>query len=310
MSERRGGKTLTEISNGAVLAEALRVAILRADPRLSRFDPLPRIICHDDFSRGHCGWSQLVGNYEDSLDAMLPGYAQHTSAMLSTLPHWDAGSHGAFDSSYALKIATRPRPGAQNVAIKRLTFRERGPIRLEAYVTFKPQATELKLSETDVRSFGFLFDLQSGDHDAGAERVMPHIRFLNALDGQHVQKWQFKRGGTSFHPVGSSEKTISHYHLSPEGWEDIPGGAQRLCYNEIPTKVNWTYLRFDFDLGEMKPLRFQCNDRVFDVSSLDSMRMPAMKNLWCMLNFCFFAETDVAKRAFLYIDSVCISGDF
>ncbi|HEV2900318.1 MAG TPA: DUF6772 family protein, partial [Pseudaminobacter sp.] len=37
----------------------MRLAILRADPALSRFDPLPRIISFDDFSRGHCGWSQL-----------------------------------------------------------------------------------------------------------------------------------------------------------------------------------------------------------------------------------------------------------
>ena len=38
--------------------------------------------------------------------------------------------------------------------------------------------------------------------------------------------------------------------------------------------------------------------------------MPAMKNLWCMLNLAFFAETDTDKRAFLYLDSVCLSGDF
>lgn len=294
----------------ADMTEALRLAMLRADPALSRFDPLPRIICHDDFSRGHCGWSQLVGNYEDDLDTMLAGYAQHTSAMLSTLGHWDAGSHGGYDSSYALKIATRPRPGAQNVAIKRLTFRERGPIRFEVYFTFKPEATELKLGETDVRSVGFLFDLQGGDRDNGAERVMPHLRFLNAENGQHVQKWQFKAETTRFKPVGSGEKILSHYHLAPSGWQDLPGGEQRLCYNEIATKVNWSYLRFDFDLATMQALALRCNDREFDVSGFDSIRMPAMKNLWCMLNFCLFAETDVAKRAFLYIDSVCISGDF
>jgi hypothetical protein len=34
-----------------------------------------------------------------------------------------------------------------------------------------------------------------------------------------------------------------------------------------------------------------------------------MKNLWCMLNFAFFVETDVAKRELLYLDSVCISAD-
>lgn len=290
--------------------EAIRLAMLRANPDLSRFDPLPRIISLDDFSRGHCGWSQLVGNYEDDLDAMLPGYAQHTSAMLSTLAHWDAGSHGALDSSYALKIATRPRAGAQNVAIKRHTFRHRGPIRFEVYFTFKPEARDLKLSETDVRSVGFLFDLQGGDADGDAARIMPHLRFLNAENGRHVQKWQFKNETTPFTSLGSSKATLSHYHLAPEGWLDLPGGAQRLCYNEIPTKVNWTYLCFDFDLATMRATGLRCNDRVFDVSGFESISIPAMKNLWCMLNFCMFAETDIDKRAFLYVDSVCISGDF
>lgn len=297
-------------NQGADLAEAMRLALLRADPALSRFDPLPRILSFDDFARGHCGWSQLVGNYEDDLDTMLPGYAQHTSAMLSTLAHWDAGSHGGMDSSYALKVATRPVPGARNVAIKRHTFRKRGPIRFEMYFTFKPEANALKLSETDVRSVGFLFDLQGGDQDGNSDRVMPHLRFLNALDGEHLQKWQYKRETEKIIPIGSDDKTISHYHLSPEGWLDLPGGSQRLCYNEIPTKVNWTYLCFDFDLESMTALGLRCNDRSFDLSGFDSIRIPAMKNLWCMLNFGLFAETDVAKRAFLYVDSICISGDF
>ena len=139
---------------------------------------------------------------------------------------------------------------------------------------------------------------------------MPHLRFLNAENGQHVQKWQFKTETTPFKPLGSSNKTHTHYHLAPEGWRDLPDGAQRFCYNEIPTKINWTYLAFDFDLAEMKALSFRCNDRTFDMSGFESIRIPAMKNLWCMLNFCLFAETDADKRAFLYVDSVCISGDF
>lgn len=291
--------------------DKLRRALLDADPALSRFDPLPRIISYDDFDRGLCGWSQLVGNYEGDLDTMLPGYAQHTGPQLSTLPHWDAGSHGGMDGGYAMKVATRARAGAQNVAIKRLTFRHAGPLRFEAYVTFKPEATELALSETDVRSFGFLFDLQVGDRaGAGGERVMPHIRFLNAENGEHAQRWQFKRRTEPVEPIGSAGKTITHYHLAPTGWENLPGGGQRLCYNEIPTKVNWHYLRFDFDLASMQALAFRCNDREFDLSGFDSLRLPAMKNLWCMLNLCLFAETDVAKRAFLYVDSCCLSGDF
>ncbi len=72
------------------------------------------------------------------------------------------------------------------------------------------------------------------------------------LDGKHLaEKWQYKRETTTFSSVGNDDKTVSHYHLAPEGWLDLPGGDQRLCYNEIPTKVNWTYLRFDFDLESM-----------------------------------------------------------
>lgn len=288
----------------------MRSTAALADAALSRFDPLPRIIAFDDFDRGFCGWTQLVGNYEDTLDAMLPGYAQHSHAMLSTLPNWDFGSHGGVDGSYALKIATRARKGAQNVAIKRLTFRKPGPIRLEAYFTFKPEASELQLSETDIRSFGFLYDLQIGDTSGPGDRVMPHLRFLNAQDGQHIQRWQFKRRTTPIKPIGTAGKTITHYHLAPDDWEDLPGGEQRLCYNEIPTKVNWHYLRFDFDLAAMQATRFQVNDRVFAMDGFDCIRIPAMKNLWCMLNLAFFAETDTDKRAFAYLDSVCLSGEF
>jgi hypothetical protein len=294
----------------SVPADDLRRAIQLADPRLSRFDPLPRIICFDDFDRGFCGWTQLVGNYEHSLDSMLPGYAQHSQAMLSTLPTWDFGSHGSADGSYALKIAAKPYKGAQNVSIKRLTFRKRGPIRIEFYFTFKPEANELRLSETDVRSIGFLYDLQVGDGDADAFRVMPHLRFLNALDGKHMQKWQFKRKTTPFKSLGTENKTMTHYHLSPEDWEDIPGGEQRLCYNEIPTKVNWHYGCFDFDLATMQATGFRCNDRVFDLKSYEPIKIPAMRNLWCMLNFAFFVESDTDKRSFMYLDSVCVSGDF
>jgi hypothetical protein len=291
-------------------AATLRRALRDADPALSRFDPLPRIVFCDDFDRGFCGWTQLVGNYEGSLDSMLPSYAQHTQPMLSTLPNWDSGSHHGLDGGYVLKVQSHARKGSRNTAIKRLTFRKAGPIRLEFYFTFKPEATELRLAETDVRSFGFLYDLQSGDQSAGGERVMPHFRFLNALDGQHLQKWQFKQALQPAKDLGTEGKTATHDHLSPEGWEDLPGGAQKLCYNEIATKVNWHYACFDFDLGTWRATGLRINDRELDVSAFQPMRMPAWRNLWCMLNIVFFVETDADKRAFLALDGVCLSGDF
>jgi hypothetical protein len=40
------------------------------------------------------------------------------------------------------------------------------------------------------------------------------------------------------------------------------------------------------------------------------MHIPAMKNLWCMLNLAFFAEADEDRRVFFYLDSILLSGDF
>ena len=289
----------------------LRLALLRADPRLSRFDPLPRIIAYDDFDQGPQGWTPLIGNYEDTLNSLLPEYRDLRGPMISNVTVWDTGTDGSIHGNYALKLATRPKAGGLAVAIKRLTFRQLGPVRLEAYFTFKPEASELRLSETDVRAFGFLFDLQDIDNgDRPPERVMPHIRYLNALNGEHVGKWQYKAKREDFANIGGSGKTKSHFHLAPEGWEDIPGGEQLLCYNEIATKQNWYYFRLDFDLSTWEFSRLQCNNRVFDISSIAPMRMPAMANLWCMLNSVFFVETDCDKRSFLYLDSVLLSGDW
>ncbi len=103
---------------------------------------------------------------------------------------------------------------------------------------------------------------------------------------------QFKRRTTELEAgIGDGDKTLSHYHLAPEDWEDLPGGAQRLRYgNEIPTKTGRTYLAFDFDLAEMKALSFRCNDRTFDMST--SSRSAYRRCTLRMLNFCLFAETD------------------
>jgi len=275
------------------------------DPRLSKFDPLPRIVFYDDFDHGLQGWSELIGNYEDDLSTMLPGYEDLRPPMLSNGTMWDTGSAGSMEGNYALKLATRPRAGHIAVGIKRVTWRHRGPIRLEAYLTFKPEAAELRLSETDVRAWGVLFDIQDAE-----KRWMPHLRYLNAMHGQQVAQWQFKRHREPLLQIGGSGKTRSHFHLAPTHWEEVPGGHQILCYNEIPTKYNWHYLRVDLDLATRQITHLQCNDRVHDLDGVEPMVMPAMANLWCMLNVVFWVETDIDKRAFLYLDSVLLSGEW
>jgi len=268
------------------------------------FSPLSTVLYSDDFDTGLHGWTGLIGNYEDRLDNMLPQYRDLRPPMLSNCTVWDTGTGGSANGTYAMKLATRPRCGSLAVGIKRLTYQYAGLIQLEARFAFKPEATQLQLSETDVGSVGLLFDLQNQ-----TERVMPHLRYLNAVAGRPVGRWQVKSRPPHFADIGNSGKTRSHFHLGPDGWEDLPGGDQLLCYNEIATKLNWHYLKLGFDLGSMSFVYLQCNDRHFDTSVIEPMRMPAMANLWCMLNVAFWAEAGTDRRALLYLDSVLLSAE-
>ncbi len=281
---------------------------LQTDPRLSRFDPLERVFFYDDFDDGIRGWSELIGNYERSLDSMLPEYSDMRPPMLSNLTMWDTGTAGSMEGSYALKLATRARTGSLATSIKRQTFRQRGQIQLECYFTFKPEASELRLSLDDVRAFGVLFDLQDGMNPE--YRWMPHLRYLNALDGEMINRWQVKSQTRPFRAIGAYGETVSHFHLGPENWDFVDCPAQTLCYNEIATKMNWHYLKINVDLAQRRFLGFQCNDLVYSGETLPHISIPAMPNLNCMLNTAFWVESNRDKRAFLYVDSALLSGVF
>jgi len=286
------------------------------DPRLSRFDPLERILYLDDFDAGTQGWTAHIGNYEGSLDTLRPQYADLRPAMLSNLTTWDVGSAGSMQGTYALKLATRPTPGHMAILIKRQTWRALEDLRIESYLAYKPEASELSLGDTDVRALGIGLDLQDE-----AVRWMPQYRLQIADQGRPAAgsrtqqdsrsgprgKWQHRRDTSDFAKIGESGATVSHWHLADEGWQDVPGGEQALCYNEIPSKVNWVYVRLDLSLKERRVTRLQCNDLVIDDSPLAYIEVPAMPNLHGMLNLFFWVQTDVAKRSFLYLDSVLVS---
>ena len=138
---------------------------------------------------------------------------------------------------------------------------------------------------------------------------MPHLRYLNAFESEQVGRWQYKSQREPMLEIGDSGKTQSHFHLRPSGWQDVPGDPQILCYNEIATKMNWVYLKVGLDLSRRSFTGFQCNDRVYSADGMETMQIPAMANLWCMLNVGFWVETDVDKPAFLYLDSVLLSGE-
>ncbi|MGH3661810.1 MAG: DUF6772 family protein [Micromonosporaceae bacterium] len=274
------------------VAEAVRLGTLRANPLLSGYRPLPKIMYFDDFDHGYHGWTELLGNYEDTLENVTdyPDAMDARPPMLSNAVMHDTGTAGALHGTYALKVATRPRKGHLAKALKRHTFAARGRLQCEAYFTFHPEPSTMKLGEKDVHSFGISYDLQDDD-----VRYWPAIRFVNAEDGQRVEKWQWHAGGTRLP------------HL--DDWEDLEDGHQQLCYNEVATKQNWHYLRWTIDLDSRQYIDLQCNDRVWDLTGKVHRPLKLYPNLRNLLNLGLFVTTDCDRRAFLYLDSVLLSAD-
>jgi hypothetical protein len=276
--------------------------VISNERAFDKFDPLKRIIYHADFDTGYNGFTETIGNYEDTLDEIIPEMADFRPPQLSNRPMWDTGTAGSLDGAYALKLATRPRRGSVAVCTKRLAWTALGRIRMETWFGFKSEATELRVSDKDVRGFGFVLDLQDD-----RQRMLPRIRYLHARDGKQIGKWQMKTQAPKKRDIGGTGETVSYNHYTDEGYEDIPGGQHEICYNELATKMNWHYLAVTYDLRFMRFETIRCNDIVIDASGLKPYTIAPMPNLRGLLNTIFFVETDVDKRAFLYLDSILYS---
>lgn len=286
------------------MAQPIPYQIFLSDASAARFQPLERIISHDDFDCGLQGWTELIGNYETDLQTLLPGFRDCRPPMLSNATMWDTGTAGSQSGTYSMKLATRAKAGHHAVALKRLTFRELSRVQVEAFFTFKPEAAAASLKQKDLQSFGVFFDIQDE-----TRRLMPHFRYHNASDGTLRQSWQYRAGAQPRVQVGTSGEMASTFHLDREGWQDVPDSHQPLCYNEIVTKQNWHYLRMLVDLDGGRATELQCNDRVFDVSGLPTLWQDRERTLAQMLNVAFFVESNTATRSFLFLDSVMLSGD-
>ncbi|HLU34867.1 MAG TPA: DUF6772 family protein, partial [Thermomicrobiales bacterium] len=83
------------------------------------------------------------------------------------------------------------------------------------------------------------------------------------------------------------------------------------CYNEVPTKVNWHYLRWLIDTSTRSNIELQVNDRVYDMRDIPvppyDEPYGSLENL---LNFYVSVRTHTNVRNFLYLDSVLISVDW
>jgi len=302
---------------------ALRAALISADPRLSRYNPLPRILFYDDFDEGVNGWTELIGNHDGDLNKVRQVVSDMRPAQISNLSFWDVGTHGAMQGNYALKLATRARANHMALAIKRLTYVKPGLVQFETYFTMKSEAWigarpdhqafdgNMDPSVTDFGDFCIGNDICDTEY---GRRYHCALRYTNTdHTGKLVRKWQYKTSLQTSTKMGlRGHAPAVDYHVAhPDDWADVPDGQQNLCYNEIPTKINWHYLRYVFDTREGRNTELQVNDKIMDLRSIP---VPVYDHgywgLEKLLNFCIDVRTHRDVRNFLFLDSCLVSVDW
>jgi len=303
---------------------------LSYDRGLERFNPLARVITYDDFDTGFNGWLDLTPNYVYEDYESFPSAVDLSSwpaTQLSSASMRFASSSGSMEGTYSLKLTTAPtggphteppRPGSMGHAIKRLSrFGDPHLIQIEAWYSYTPAQDRVGLGEEDIRAFGFFFDVQDSEH-----RYMPGVRYVNALGGQPVKRWQYYRvadgvsrkdwnfgveDGWCVPGVDNQWYGRRFEDGSGDGYQWVPGGEQDLLYNESPDKINWLYFRLTVDVKQRQYVELQSMDQIFDMRGLQPTLAPGYKSIKDLINPVFFVETDTDRSVHLFLDSVVYS---
>jgi hypothetical protein len=285
---------------------------------LSKYSPLKNILFADDFDEGVNGWCELIGNHDGDLNKVRKVMEDLRPPQLSNANFFDIGSHGSLSGTYSLKLATRARAGHMAQAIKRTTSRCDGRVRVECYFTYKAEQVfgaavnwdgNVDPSERNFGDFTVSNDICEGDQ---GRRYHIALRYQNTDEtGALVQRWMYKTSvqpSTKMVMSGMVKPNYDYHVVQPEDWRPVPGGHQPFCYNEIPTKINWHYLRWDFDTRTRRSVELQVNDLVMP---LQDIPVPVYdhpyKALSRLMNFCFDVRTHRPVRNFLFLDSVVAS---
>jgi len=303
---------------------------LSYDRGLERFNPLARVITYDDFDTGYNGWLDLTPNfvYDDfeSFDSAVD-LSSWPPAQLSSASMRLASSHGSMEGTYSLKLSTAPtggppteppRPGSMGHAIKRLSrFGDPGLIQIETWYAYTPVQDRFGIGEEDIRAFGFFFDVQDAEY-----RYMPGVRYVNALGGVAVKRWQYYRvadgvtradwnfgveDGWCVPGVDNQWYGRRFADGTGDGYQWIPGGEQELLFNESPDKINWLYFRLTVDVKARRYVELQSMDRVFDMRALQPTLVPGYASIKDLINPVFFVETDTDRSVQLFLDSIVYS---
>ncbi|MBA0051213.1 hypothetical protein E0L36_09990 [Streptomyces sp. AJS327] len=301
----------------------------RANPALARFNPLSRVLVHDDFNSGTHGWVELIGNHDEhgDLDTVDDHMRDFRPPQLSSCNFFDVGTHGAMTGTYALKVATRPLTGHTGVAIRRLTMAGRGRVQFETYFTYKAEAASEENQAAHAAGGGkWDANFHPSENQFGALTVATDIcdgvryhcvaRYLNTdLDNNPVRRWVYPTvpeptPREHFEGKLKLPRTADFTAPNPEDWQPFTP-EQEFCYNEVPTKVNWHYLRWVIDTSTRTNVELQLNDVVHDMRDVPvppyDEEYGSLENL---LNFYVSVRTHSDVRNFLYLDSVLISVDW
>jgi hypothetical protein len=297
---------------------------------LERFNPLARVITYDDFDKGFNGWLDLTpnfvyDNYESFESAVdLTSWAP---AMLSSASMRFASSHGSMEGTYSLKLTTAPNagppteppaPGSMGVALKRLSrFGDPSKIQIEAWYSYTPEQDRVGLGEEDLRAIGFYFDVQDSEY-----RYMPGVRYVNAINGKPVKRWQYWKASDGvtradwnfgledgWCKVGIDNLWYGRRYPdgSSDGYQWLPGGEQDLLYNESPDKLNWLYFRLLVDIHKREYIELQSMDTVFDMRGIQPTLVERYKSIDNLINPIFYVETDTNRSVHLFLDSIVYS---
>lgn len=299
------------------------------DIGLSRFNPLERILVYDDFNSGTHGWVELLGNYngQSNLDTVDDHMRDFRPPQLSSCTFFDVGTHGAMSGTYALKIATRPEAGHTAVAIRRLTMAGRGRVQFETYFTFKAEAaSEENDAAAQAGAGGWDGNTHPSERQFGAFTVATDIcdgvryhcvvRYQNTdMEKQLQQRWMYPvvpEPTPREHLQGRIKLDRLADFTAPnrEDWKPF-GDPQELCYNEVPTKVNWHYLRWLIDTSTRSNIELQVNDQIYDMRDVPvpTYEEP-YRSLGNLLNFYASVRTHTNVRNFLFLDAALISVDW
>lgn len=305
------------------------------------YDPLDRIICYDDFDNGLNGWVPLSPNFRSDAFDYFPSQRRHIdwgTPMLSNASFGYLGSHGSMAGTYSLKIPTRaqagpaaelPIAGSLGIGLKRLTLPDARYLRFEMIYTLTAEQDRPSMGDSDIRAFGFTWDIQDDER-----RYFSGVRYMNSTDGTLRQRWQYLRAseGTDedWGELGESavgepdadgiakkiyiKRGLGSEHLgkryadgSGDGFQEIPGSHQELCYNETADKLNWHHLSFTIDLAARQYVELVSHGKTFDLRGSVPTLTDPYPRIHRLLNPLLWIEADTARRVFLFVDSVLIS---